>query len=167
MVHNYFVGGLGVLVHNTNPNGCGASAVEIVQTAERLAPRLKAVMQTEVDKAVAQLRANPDLAKTLMTPGSYSHLVTGSGLAGASYGKAVERLVARNIRNDAHLNSMFGYQSRPFVSTPDFFGFDGQNMQMFDITTLGGVEKHMSRPYGPLTELILHPGLPADLKFNP
>lgn len=57
-----------------------------------------------------------------MSPGSYQHLLDGTNLAPASYGKAVERLTARYVQADPELSQILSHQSRPFVSTPDFFG---------------------------------------------
>jgi hypothetical protein len=61
---------------------------------------------------------------------------------------------------------MFSHQSKPFVSTPDFFGFEGSNMRMFDVTTEASIKNHLNRPYGPFTEFVTHPGLPDDLIFT-
>lgn len=100
-----------------------------------------------------------------MSPGSYKHLVEGTKLADASYGKAVERLAARYVREDEALSSVLKYQSRPFVSTPDFFGYEGYNLRMLDITTTKAIPYHSLRPYGRATEYVTHPGLPSMLEF--
>lgn len=125
----------------------------------------KAALQNVVDRAVSDLNANPVLARDLMSPGSYQQLVNGTKLADASYGKAVERLTARYVREDPNLSSILSYQSRPFVSTPDFFGYDGYNLHMLDITTERSIPSHMLRPYGPATKYVTHPGLPENLEF--
>jgi hypothetical protein len=122
-------------------------------------------LQNVVDRAVSDLNANPALARDLMSPGSYQQLANGTKLAGASYGKAVERLTARYVREDPSLSSILSYQSKPFVSTPDFFGYDGYNLHLLDITTESSIPGHMLRPYGPATEYVIHPGLPENLEF--
>lgn len=114
---------------------------------------------------MADLNANPGLARDLMSPGSYRHLVEGTNLADASYGKAVERLAARYVREDEHLSSILSHQSKPFVSTPDFFGYEGYNLRLLDITTPRSIPNHLSRPYGTATEYVTHPGLPSGLVF--
>jgi hypothetical protein len=63
------------------------------------------------------------------------------------------------------LSQLFSYQSRRFVSTPDFFGHDGYNLHLFDITTPGQISAHAARPYGAALEYATHPGLPPDLVF--
>jgi hypothetical protein len=53
-----------------------------------------AFMQSLVDKAVAEIRANPKIAKDLMSAESYRHFKNKSSpVHAASIGKAVERLV--------------------------------------------------------------------------
>ncbi len=125
----------------------------------------KNMLQNEVNRAVSDLQANPELARSLMSPGSYKHLVERTGLADASYGKAVERLTARNIRESADLSSMLQYKSKPFVSTPDFFGYEGYNLRLLDITTEKSIPNHNLRSYGKATEYVTHPGLPKELEF--
>jgi hypothetical protein len=125
----------------------------------------KIVLQNVVNRAVADLNANPALARDLMSSGSYRQLINQTKLADASYGKAVERLTARYVREDQDLSSILKYQSRPFVSTPDFFGYDGQNLHLLDITTEPSIPSHMLRPYGPATDYVIHPGLPEGLEF--
>ena len=100
-----------------------------------------------------------------MSPGSYRHLVEGTNLAPASYGKAVERLSARYVQADPELSQILSYQSRPFVSTPDFLGYEGYNLRTLDITTEAGKASHLARPYGPYTDYVTHPGLPPSLVF--
>jgi len=134
--------------------------LEPVQTSPRVA------LQGAVDQAVEALNANPKLAADLMSPGSYQHLVNRTTLADASYGKAVERLTARIVREDAGLSASLQYQSRPFVATPDFFGYEGHNLHLLDITTQRSIPAHLQRPYGPATQYVTHPGLPPGLVFE-
>ena len=124
----------------------------------------QAVLQGVVNQAVTDLNANPALARNLMSPGSYQQLVDNTGLASASYGKAVERLSAQYV-DEQGLSDVLSYQSRPFVSTPDFFGYQGSNMYPLDITTDAGVDSHLSRSYGQYTGYVTYPGLPSGLVF--
>lgn len=126
---------------------------------------IRVALQGVTDRAVAELAADPSIARRLMSPGSYNHLVEGTRLAPASYGKAVERLSARIIEKDPDLSSILSYQSRPFRSTPDFIGHEGYNMRPLDITTAGSTANHAARPYGSYTEIVTHPGLPSNLVF--
>jgi YD repeat-containing protein len=139
--------------------------VKIDQVSRDVALTPRDVLQGVTNRAVSDLRANPSLARELMSPGSYSHLVNRTQLAGASYGKAVERLAARYVASDADLSRMLSYQARPFRSTPDFFGYEGYNLHPLDITTEGSRALHEMRSYGKVTELVIHPGLPDDLEF--
>ncbi len=125
----------------------------------------KIVLQDVTNQAVADLAANPALARRLMSQGSYQHLVEGTNLAPASYGKAVERLTAEYVSADPALSTILSYQSRPFVSTPDFLGYEGYNLRSLDITTEASRARHLARPYGPYTEIVTHPGLPSNLVF--
>lgn len=50
-------------------------------------------------------------------------------------------------------------------STPDFFGYTGQNMRPLDITTEASRAGHLNRSYGPYTDYVIHPGLPPNLVF--
>ncbi len=136
-----------------------------VDAAESVLLNSKVVLQGVTDRAVADLAANPVLARSLMSPGSYNHLVERTGLGPASYGKAVERLAARYIERDSALSAILQYQSKPFKSTPDFFGFEGQNLRTLDITTVRSTAAHTARPYGAYTEIVTYPGLPSNLVF--
>ncbi|QNA86661.1 LysM peptidoglycan-binding domain-containing protein [Sphingomonas sp. So64.6b] len=135
------------------------------RAAESLPLNTKVALQGVTNRAVADLAANPGLARDLMSPGSYRHLVEGTNLAPASYGKAVERLTGRYVQADSELSQILSYQSRPFKSTPDFLGYEGYNLRTLDITTEAGRASHLARPYGPYTDYVTHPGLPPSLVF--
>ena len=126
----------------------------------------QAVLQGVVNRAVADLNANPSLARDLMSPGSYRQLTNETGLASASYGKAIERLSARYVKEDSALSSVLSYQSRPFVSTPDFLGYNGYDLHLLDITTEASIPRHMLRSYGPATEYVTYPSMPKNLVFT-
>jgi RHS repeat-associated protein len=129
------------------------------------------VLQRLTNNAVGDLAANPGLARDLMSASSYRHLIQGTELAGASYGKAVERLVARYVREDGMLSSILqhtgltrGANGR-FVSSPDFLGKEAFNLRLLDITTQRDLAKHLRRPAGQSTTYSIHPGLPNGLVF--
>jgi hypothetical protein len=84
-----------------------------------------------------------------------------------SYGNAVERQVAKIIRDDEMLSRLFEYRARPFVETPDFFAIEGPTFRMLDITTEGEIPKKLLKPYGPYTDYVTHPGLPDNIMFTP
>jgi hypothetical protein len=128
-------------------------------------PDTRCVLQHVTDRAVEELAVNPGIARDLMSAGSYRHLVKRTSLAGASFGKAVERLADHIIAEDEVLSSILSYQSRPFKSTPDFFGYEGYNLRLLEITTSNEIPKHLTRPYGPAVDYIIHSGLPDNLVF--
>ena len=114
----------------------------------------------------ADIAANPRIARDLMSPGSYAHLRNGTNLAGASYGKAVERLVARYVQEDELLSSILRHTGRSrgangrFISSPDFIGKEAYNLRLLDITTEAAIPRHLSRPgFGRASDFIIHPGL--------
>ncbi len=123
------------------------------------------VLQNVTNQAVSDLAQNPSIARNLMSAGSYRHLVQGTNLADASYGKAVERLAADIVKKDTMLSSILQHQSRPFRATPDFFGYEGYNLHLIDITTLKSIPNHLKRSYGPATNYVTHPGLTQGLVF--
>ncbi len=68
-------------------------------------------------------------------------------VARLNFGKAIERLVERRIKNDPELKLLFrhvGRNSRSF----DFLGVGRFEGLKFDITTPGQVARHRARPYG-------------------
>lgn len=88
-----------------------------------------------------------------MSPGSYQHLRNGTQLSDASFGKAVERLIARYVREDPLLANMIehtGLSRGPngqFISSPDFIVTQGGTRRIFDVTTAEEIPKH-ARRYG-------------------
>jgi hypothetical protein len=72
--------------------------------AETVPLNTKVALQGMINRAVADLAVNPGLARDLMSPASYRHLVEGTNLASASYGKAVERLTGRYVQADSELS---------------------------------------------------------------
>lgn len=159
--------GIGLIVGDAGATRAVEEATaDAVKAAGAAAPLdVKVALQGVTDRAVAELNANPDLARDLMSRGSYQHLVERTNLAPASYGKAVERLTARLVADDPELSQVLTHQARPFVSTPDFFGYEGYNLRPLEITTDGEILKHGQRPYGPSTQYVTYPGLPPELDF--
>lgn len=156
----------GVLGRGALAGRLGRAEARVANTSATHVPLdVKSALQNVVDRSVADLAANPALARDLMSPGSYMHLVKGTRLADASYGKAIERLAARYVKEDPTLSAVLKYQSRPFVTTPDFFGHESYNLRMLDITTSRAIPNHLLRPYGHATEYVTHPGLPKWLVF--
>lgn len=160
---------LGILDLSLPADGAAPSMLES-GGSQRVIPsagltQLKATLQGVTDQAFADLTANPGLAQSLMSPGSYDQLVNGTNLAPASFGKAVERLTAQYVQSDPLLSSQFEYLSKPFVSTPDFSGTINGNTYTFDVTTDASITNHLTRSYGPTTTYITYPGFPHGLVF--
>jgi hypothetical protein len=124
----------------------------------------RATMQALVDHAYAELTANPGFARYLIGDSNYANLVNGS-MAHVNWGNAVERLVGAYIVDTPALRGVLSYQSRPFLRTMDFFGFEGYNLLLFDVTTVPSGTAHTFRSYGMYTHYIYHPGLPGTLTF--
>jgi hypothetical protein len=136
-----------------------------VLSASNTGPRnTKTILQELTNRAHTELQSNPGLARDLMSRGSYRHLKQGTRLAEASYGKAVERLVARYIRETPDLRTMFHYTGRTrgpggrFMSSPDFVGMEPGRTRLLDITTESALPKHMKRPLAPWTDYVTYPG---------
>jgi hypothetical protein len=106
-----------------------------------------------------------------MSKGSYRHLVQKAGLADASYGKAVERLVAKHVREDDMLSSVLRHTGRTrgaggrLVSSPDFIGTELYNITKIDITTRRALAKHMARPGAGGTKYVFDAGRPQNMTF--
>lgn len=90
------------------------------------------------------------MAKSLMSLGSYKHLVGRTRLYGASFGKAIERRVAQLIRLDPDLSARVFHTGIArvkgrFVSSPDFT--EKVSGEIFDVTTNAAKASHVKR-YG-------------------
>ena len=112
-------------------------------------PTLKKKLQNVVDQAVADIKADPSLAKDLMSKGSYRHLKDPtSKLYSASFGKAVERRARDIIKNTPELKDLVthtGLSRGPngrFISSPDF---STASKGIFDVTTNAGKAAHEAR----------------------
>ncbi len=98
----------------------------------------------------AKLAANPGLARTVLSLAEYKAGQNYPSVARLEYGRAVENLVARDIRKSPILSYLYEYTGRR-PSSPDFVGqhlFSGLN---FEITTntSATILEHQLRPYGP------------------
>ena len=112
-------------------------------------PTLKKKLQNVVDQAVADIKADPSLAKDLMSKGSYRHLKDPtSKLYSASFGKAVERRARDIIKDTPELKDLVthtGLSRGPngrFISSPDF---STASKGIFDVTTNAGKAAHEAR----------------------
>ncbi|QHB73653.1 RHS repeat-associated core domain-containing protein [Stenotrophomonas sp. 364] len=109
-------------------------------------------LQSFVDQAVREITENPQMAKSLMSKGSYSHLENATSLYSASFGKAVERRVAQLVQGDKNLRNTIKHTglargaNGQFISSPDFTKNIGKP-KVWDVTTNAGVPAHAAR-YG-------------------
>lgn len=122
-----------------------ASTTADVQLASRSGSE---IMQQLTTNAAERLAQNPALARTVLSPAEYAAGQASSGIAKANYGKAIERVVAQDIRSSPELSQMFEHLSRPGQAVPDFAGRGAFEGMTFDITTPGQVQAHLARPYG-------------------
>ncbi|EOY5692556.1 RHS repeat-associated core domain-containing protein, partial [Salmonella enterica subsp. enterica] len=126
------------------PNPCGY----IDPLGLAFCPRMQKALQKLTDQAVADIIANPQLAKKLMSAGSYAHLENGGKLYAASFGKAVERRVAQLVESRPTLRKLVEHtgQSRGadgrFASSPDF---TTTSRGVFDVTTRKALQAHIDR----------------------
>jgi hypothetical protein len=111
-------------------------------------------LQEMVDRAVEEIRNHPEIAKDLMSDGSYVHLVLRDRLFNATFGKAVERLIGRQwLPADPELRQVLEYTAEAreggkFTKSPDFTSVNPDcPPATFDITTGGEVGKHIGRGY--------------------
>ncbi|HVS37285.1 MAG TPA: hypothetical protein VMS17_17115, partial [Gemmataceae bacterium] len=132
----------------------------------------QALLQQLTNQAVADLQANPGLAKGLMSQGSYNQLVNNTGLAAATFGKAVERQLAELVQQDPALNQIVthtGLSQGPngqFISSPDFTVNEGGVTTIYDVTTPGQVPAHVIR-YGNQAVIYLNYTRPPGIVFPP
>jgi hypothetical protein len=116
--------------------------------------RAQAILQRLTDQVNARLAADPSLATTVLRPKEIEASLE-LWVRRMNYGKAVERLVAQEIKNSAELREMFrhiGYIS----GGPDFQGIGALHGMTFDITTERQILAHLSRPYGDRVIIIVY-----------
>jgi hypothetical protein len=103
----------------------------------------------------AEFGSNLSLATLVLSADELAAAGGSAGVARMQYGNALERLVARRIRNDPELSRLFLHKGGP--SNPDFIGVGSLLGENFDITTPGQVSVHLSRPgYGPGLKCIIY-----------
>lgn len=142
-----YVGGQNLLAWDGSP----LDGVDPLGLCKAVADAEKALMEAQVKLAMEQIKANPKLAKDLMSKGSYQHLKNGTKdrLYNASFGKAVERQVRDNIRNDPQLNPMIDHTGQTrgpngqFVPSNDFES--NVSGKAYDVTTNKDVGAHQQR----------------------
>jgi hypothetical protein len=131
---------------------------------------LQVALQRFTNQADEMLRANPALARDYLSLKGYQSLVRGSPAARLNYGNALEELTAEIVADDPEWSYFFMYQAQrrtPGASVPDFIGFDGRQMHVFDITTHNQIAAHQNRWYGGYAHYITYDGLPDGLVFPP
>ena len=133
------------------PGQVAASLANATRTAVPAAQDAAKVLQGLTDAMVAQLIQNPGLATTVLSK-PQQMLAANPKLTQAMFGKAVELLVADNVKNQysqilLHIGNRAG---------PDFAGVGPAAGRIFDITTFFGQLSHFARPYGAQLELILY-----------
>jgi RHS repeat-associated protein len=110
----------------------------------------------------ARLAANPALAQSVLSLNEYQAATRSANIARIQYGNAVERLVAKEIRESVELREVFRHVGGP--NNPDFVAF-GQN---YDVTTgtMAQVYAHMRRPgYGPALGVVTYTRPPTFTTF--
>jgi len=115
-----------------------------------------------VERAEVELSANPQIARRFLTQRQYDHMVRGDRMADAFYGNAVEGLAAEFIEMDPALNEVLSHVGRVrgpngrFISSPDFFGFEGSRIRLLDITTENQIPVHLRRSWAPDADFIIY-----------
>jgi RHS repeat-associated protein len=138
----------------------GGRAVSGAQSVSRAAqlevlnrefvPNGTRVLQNLTTRENAKLIANPGIATTVLSKAEVDAAVS-SRVGPLQYGRAVEKLVAKQIGADPHgLGTLFEYNRRGVG--PDFYGPKGQ---IYDITTEAQSAAHINR-YGPNLNVITY-----------
>jgi hypothetical protein len=108
-------------------------------------PDAGAVVQNATNRWTARLAANPSLARTVLSPKEYIAAQRSARVARMAYGNAVERLVAKDLR-DPLSKTLVRYTGGPRGGNmPDFIDYTGQAI---DITTPAGIAGKAGRWYG-------------------
>lgn len=111
-------------------------------------PDATKVLQNMTNTANDMLKADPTIAKTVLSQAEYAAGQAKSSVAKMNWGKAVERLVANQIEKSKELHQqILKHVGGP--KKPDFIGKGPALGKNFDITTPAAVTKHLRRPlYG-------------------
>jgi hypothetical protein len=121
------------------------SAGELRILNQDFVPNGSRLLQNLTNKVNKDLANNLPSAKTVLSDPELIAAGGNRGVARMQYGNAVERLVAREIRNDPLLRTLFEHTRGP---GPDFRGIGQLQGETFDITTSGQIGAHLARPYG-------------------
>lgn len=129
------------------------------------------VLQNVTNQVTGDILANPSLLRRAVGSENYSHLVRNTARADRIFGFGVENLVARTIRADEGLSSILvrATQRGPngrFIRSPDFIGIEGNQLRLFDITTLNAVPEHLRRSSSSIIDFVIQPGLRGPVKPN-
>ncbi len=131
----------------TDAVAVGMMARGAVQVARELpytiAPRY--MLQRVVNKVSAELVANPASAKSLLSRKEYFSGQRSPRTFPLNYGKAMERGVAKTIRESATLSKYYKHIGGP--NSPDFIGLNLLEGRTFELTTFRAMSAHMGRPY--------------------
>jgi hypothetical protein len=107
----------------------------------------RAVLQGLTTRANADLLANPELYKSVLTRAEFAAGQRAPHLANMQHGNALERLTARYVGRSPEARQMFQYKGGP--NNPDFVGIGPARGMNFDITTAKQINAHLARPgYG-------------------
>ncbi|HEX7771884.1 MAG TPA: hypothetical protein VF435_05650, partial [Pyrinomonadaceae bacterium] len=128
-------------------------------------PGATKVLQNMTDYANDLLKADPSIAKTVLSQKEYAAGVAKSSVAKMQYGNAVERLVADQIAKSKDLHQqLFKHVGGP--KKPDFIGKGPALGKNFDITTPAAVNKHLARPiYGRGLNVVTYIRPPTFVRF--
>jgi hypothetical protein len=112
-------------------------------------PDAAGILQAHVNAASAELATNPSIAADVLSDKELAHFLNpNSDFYEATWGKAVERLAARQIADNPLSDSILQHIGGPYE--PDFVGRGGTfaEDQMFDVTTVDHEAAHYDRWYG-------------------
>jgi len=122
----------------------------------------KVLLGDVMRRARGMLQEKPELMRSLMSEGSYRQILRGTKLADANFGKAIERLTARIIREDPQLSRVFIHTGRyrgpcgRYISSPDFIGLEPSRTRLFDITTEKALKTHRGRAIAPWIDYLFY-----------
>jgi RHS repeat-associated protein len=153
---------LGALIQSNAASTSRLSFPELQVLNREFVPDGTRVLQNLTNSVNQSLGSNLRLATTVLSREELDAAAYSTGLARAQYGNALERLVAREIKSDPMLSSLYRHVGGP--SNPDFIGRGLLNGMNFDITTPGQAAAHLARPgYGKGLNIITYerpPGFP-------
>jgi hypothetical protein len=100
-----------------------------------------------------------------MSRDQFGHLQRGTNLGNAMYGRSVEGLAARYVRTDTGLSEVLSHigtvkdpVTGKFMTSPDFFGFEGGKVRLLEITTEGQIPANLRRSWCTIDDLVIYKG---------